>query len=157
MAGSDGGAETWEPVCGALSSHSLAMDVKTVSFWVPGGRRAAGLARRSVLSVEADLPHAVRHRLALLLSELVTNAIQNGGAGPHETVQVRVASSPEKVRVEVFDPGSNGRLPQDRIDDVGGFGLLLVDRLASQWGQRETDDGGSLAWFELELDEADLV
>ena len=83
-------------------------EVKTVSFSVPGGKRAAGMARRSVLSVQADLPHSIRHRLALLLSELVNNAIQHGGAGPHETVQVKVASSTEKVRVEVFDPGSNG-------------------------------------------------
>ena len=44
------------------------METKTVSFWVPGGTRAAGLARRSILSVEADLPNSVRHRLALLLS-----------------------------------------------------------------------------------------
>ena len=64
--------------------------VKTVSFSVPGGKRAAGMARRSVLSVQADLPHSIRHRLALLLSELVTNAIQHGGAGPDGTVQVAV-------------------------------------------------------------------
>ena len=84
------------------------METKTVSFWmnwVPGGTRAAGLARRSILSVEAGPPNSVRHRLALLLSELVTNAIQHGGAGEHETIQVRIASSYEKVRVEVFDPG----------------------------------------------------
>jgi len=53
----------------------MIMETKTVSFWVPGGTRAAGLARRSILSVEAGLPDSVRHRLALLLSELVTNAI----------------------------------------------------------------------------------
>src|SRR5512144_736082 len=98
---------------------------KTVSFWVPGGKRAAGVARRSVLSVQAGLPGAIRHRLALLLSELVTNSIQHGGAGPQETVQVRLASSPERVRVEVFDPGSNGATPRDRLDEGSGYGLLL--------------------------------
>ena len=131
------------------------MDVKTVSFWVPGGKRAAGLARRSVLSVEADLPQGIRHRLALLLSELVNNAIQHGGAGPHETVQVRVASSYSRVRVEVFDPGANGLVPRDRLADEGGFGLLLVDRLADGWGRENVPAGGSLAWFELELDSTD--
>lgn len=124
---------------------------KTVSFWVPGGRRAAGVARRSVLSIQAGLPGAIRHRLALLLSELVTNAIQHGGAGADETIQVRLASSPERVRVEVFDPGSNGGPPRDRVEDVGGYGLLLVDRLADGWGRQENDTGGSLAWFELSL------
>ena len=131
-------------------------DVKTVSFWVPGGKRAAGLARRSVLSAEADLPHSVRHRLALLLSELVNNAIQHGGAGPQETVQVRVASGTDRIRVEVFDPGTNGSGPSDRVDDEGGYGLLLVDHLASGWG-RGVEGTGSVAWFELELAEADLL
>ena len=131
-------------------------ELKTVSFWVPGGKRAAGLARRSVLSAEADLPYSVRHRLALLLSELVNNAIQYGGAGPHETVQVRVASTTDRIRVEVFDPGSDGAAV-DRVEEGGGYGLLLVDRLASGWGRRDTDGGGSLAWFELELAEADLL
>ena len=123
---------------------------KTVSFWVPGGRRAASVARRSVLSVQAGLPGGIRHRLALLLSELVTNAIQHGGAGPSETIQIRLASSPERVRVEVFDPGSDGP-PRDRVEDIGGYGLLLVDRLADHWGRHEKDAGGSLAWFELSL------
>ena len=125
---------------------------KTVSFWVPGGKRAAGVARRSVLSVQAGLPGGIRHRLALLLSELVTNAIQHGGAGPHETVQVRLASSPDRVRVEVFDPGSNGGGPRERVEEGGGYGLLLVDRLADEWGRQQTGSGGSLAWFELSLD-----
>jgi anti-sigma regulatory factor (Ser/Thr protein kinase) len=125
---------------------------KTVSFWVPGGKRAAGVARRSVLSVQAGLPGTIRHRLALLLSELVTNAIQHGGAGPEETVQVRLASSPARVRVEVFDPGSNGAAPRDRVDEGGGYGLLLVDRLADDWGREDTGSGGSLAWFELSLE-----
>ena len=131
------------------------MQVKTVSFWVPGGKRAAGLARRSVLSAQADLPQGIRHRLALLLSELVNNAIQHGGAGEHETVQVRVAARLDRVRVEVFDPGANGLRPRDRIVEEGGFGLLLVDRMADGWGRERVPTGGSLAWFELELDATD--
>jgi anti-sigma regulatory factor (Ser/Thr protein kinase) len=108
-----------------------------------------------VLSVQAGLPHSIRHRLALLLSELVNNAIQYGGAGPDETVQVRVASSMDRVRVEVFDPGSNSGPPRDRLEQSGGYGLLLVDRLADAWGRAAIAGGGSLAWFELALAEAD--
>ena len=116
---------------------------KTVSFWVPGGARAAGAARRAALSVQAGLPGAIRHRLALLLSELVTNAIQHGGAGSRESnIQVRLASSSDRVRVEVFDPGFNVGGPRDRLDEGGGYGLLLVDRLADDWGREETPSGG---------------
>jgi anti-sigma regulatory factor (Ser/Thr protein kinase) len=127
-------------------------DAKIVSFRVPGGKRAAGVARRSVLSAKAGMPGVIRHRVALLLSELVTNAIQHGGAGPHETIQVRLASTPKRVRVEVHDPGARGATPRDRIEAGGGYGLLLVDHLADGWGREETAAGGSLAWFELSLD-----
>jgi anti-sigma regulatory factor (Ser/Thr protein kinase) len=125
---------------------------RTISFWVPGGARAAGIARRSVLSVEAGLPGSVRHRLALLLSELVSNATLHGGAGLEHSVQVRVASSRDHVRVEVFDPGWDGVELRDRLErEAGGYGLLLVDHLADGWGRETTDNGGSLAWFELDL------
>jgi anti-sigma regulatory factor (Ser/Thr protein kinase) len=141
---------------GSVRLHVLAVvtkDARIVSFRVPGGKRAAGVARRSVLSSRAGLPGVIRYRLALLLSELVTNAIQHGGAGPDEMIQVRLASTPKRVRVEVHDPGSLGGGPRDRLDaESGGYGLLLVDRLADGWGQEDTEAGGSLAWFELDLE-----
>src|ERR671919_3274187 len=119
-------------------------DAKIVSFSVPGGKRAAGMARRSVLSSRIGVPGVMRQRLALLLSELVTNAIQHCGAGPHETIQVRLSSTPQRVRVEVHDPGSTSPRPRDRLESGGGYGLLLVDRLADGWGREETQGGGSI-------------
>jgi anti-sigma regulatory factor (Ser/Thr protein kinase) len=101
--------------------------------------------------VQAGLPGSIRHQLALLLSELVTNGIQHGGAGVEHSMQVRVATSPQRVRVEVFDPGGNGDEPANRIDENGGYGLVLVDRLSDAWGQEATEAGGSVAWFELDL------
>jgi anti-sigma regulatory factor (Ser/Thr protein kinase) len=128
-------------------------DAKIVSFTVPGGKRAAGVARRSVLSSKVSVPGVMRQRLALLLSELVTNAIQHGGAGPHETIQVRLLSTRKRVRVEVHDPGARGEVPTDRLEaETGGYGLLLVDRLADGWGREQAEAGGSLAWFELDVE-----
>ena len=135
----------------------LTADAKTVSFWVPGGTRAASVARRSVLSVQVDLPASIRNRLALLLSELVTNAIQHGGAGANETVLIRVASTLERVRVEVHDPGPNGVGARNRLEPEGGYGLLLLDRLSESWGHDKRDSGGSVAWFELALDPTDHI
>ena len=80
-------------------------EANTVSFSVAGGKGAASVARRSVLSIQAGLPLDVRHRVALMLSELVANAVQHGGAGADGMVHVRVDSSPARVRVEVLDPG----------------------------------------------------
>ena len=88
-----------------------------------------------------------------MLSELVANAVQHGGAGPTEVVEVRVESTPERVRVEVIDPGWQGVEPPERIQHPdGGYGLLLVEHLSDGWGREATADGGSLAWFELDLD-----
>jgi anti-sigma regulatory factor (Ser/Thr protein kinase) len=123
---------------------------------MPGGTGAAAIARRSVISIEAGLPLGVRHRVALMLSELVANAVQHGGASPTETVEVRVASTPGRVRVEVIDPGWQGVDPPLRIQHPdGGYGLLLVEHLSDGWGREATPAGGSLAWFELDLDGLD--
>jgi anti-sigma regulatory factor (Ser/Thr protein kinase) len=125
----------------------------TVSFSMPGGTGAAAIARRSVISIEAGLPLGVRHRVALMLSELVANAVQHGGAGPTEVVEVRVASSAHRVRVEVIDPGWHDGEPHPRIQHAdGGYGLVLIEHLSDVWGREATADGGSLAWFELDLD-----
>jgi len=129
-------------------------EAKTVSFSLPGGTGAASIARRSVTSIEAGLPLGVRHRVALMLSELVANAVQHGGAGPGEVVEVRVRSSPRQVRVEVIDPGRRRAEPPRRIQHPdGGYGLVLIEHMASNWGRQATTDGGSLAWFELDLRE----
>ena len=125
----------------------------TVSFSMPGGTGAAAIARRSVTSIEAGLPLGVRHRVALMLSELVANAVQHGGAGPTEVVEVRVESSGQRVRVEVLDPGWRGDAPPQGIQHPdGGYGLLLIEHLSDEWGREATAAGGSLAWFELDLD-----
>ena len=125
----------------------------TVSFSMPGGTGSAAIARRSVISIEAGLPLGVRHRVALMLSELVANPVQHGGAGPTEILEVRVESTTQRVRVEVVDPGWHGEEPPQRIQHPdGGYGLLLVEHLADGWGREATAAGGSLAWFELDLD-----
>ncbi len=128
-------------------------EAKTVSFSMPGGAGAAAIARRSVTSIEVGLPLGVRHRVALMLSELVANAVQHGGAGPTEVVEVRVGSTPGRVRVEVVDPGWQGVEPPQRLQHPdGGYGLLLVEHLSDGWGREATATGGSLAWFELDLE-----
>ncbi len=134
------------------------MDAKTVSISMAGGTGAASTARRSVMSTESGLPLGVRHRVALMLSELVANAVQHGGAGPAEVVEVRVSSSPTRVRVEVIDPGWRNGEPAERIQHPdGGYGLLLVEHMSSGWGRQATAEGGSLAWFELDLSELDEI
>jgi hypothetical protein len=42
--------------------------------------------------------------------------------------------------------------PQRIQHPDGGYGLLLVEHLSNGWGREATATGGSLAWFELDLD-----
>jgi anti-sigma regulatory factor (Ser/Thr protein kinase) len=128
------------------------MGVTTVSLRVPGDTSAASAARRSVLAAGAGLSREQRARLALLATELVTNAIQHGGAGDGAGMWLEVAATPGRVRVEVRDPGSNGATPDHRVTAEGGWGLVLVDHLADRWGLDPASTGGSIAWFELVLD-----
>jgi anti-sigma regulatory factor (Ser/Thr protein kinase) len=131
-------------------------EAKTVSFSLPGGTGAASIARRSVISIEAGLPLGVRHRVALMLSELVANAVQHGGAREGEVVEVNVASTRRRIRVEVVDPGWRAAEPPELIQHPdGGYGLLLIEHLSKRCGREPTAAGGSLAWFELDLDELD--
>jgi anti-sigma regulatory factor (Ser/Thr protein kinase) len=127
------------------------METTTVSFWVRGGRGAATVARHSVLSTGAGLSPAASGDLALLVSELVTNAIQHGGADPSRQIEVTLSAGDQRVRVEVSDPGADTAGSTDRLTPEGGWGLVLVDQLSERWGRERTPAGGSVAWFELSL------
>jgi serine/threonine-protein kinase RsbW len=91
----------------------------------------------------------VRDSLALLLSEMVNNAVQHGGADEDERIQVRLSWPSQRLRVEVVDPGTNRRESIERVTREGGWGLVLVDSIADRWGLESVPEGGSVAWFEL--------
>ena len=82
----------------------------------------------------------------LLASELVTNAIRHGKG----VVQLVVKKFSGRLCVEVSDTGP-GR-PTARNPDshhAGGRGLLLVERLANEWGVAPSPGGGKTVWFTL--------
>lgn len=87
----------------------------------------------------------------LLVSELVTNAVTHG----RSDIRVQVASSPDRLLVEVAD--ENDRLPEvlpRDPDALSGRGLQLVEVAADAWGCHRVDgtDGpgaGKVVWFAL--------
>ncbi|MGZ4267913.1 MAG: ATP-binding protein [Solirubrobacteraceae bacterium] len=86
----------------------------------------------------------------ILLSEVVTNAARHPVPSAGEQVEVHLAVAPEQIRVEVYDPGA-GFDPvalDGRPGDVGGWGLIIVDRAASRWGS--SNDDRHCVWFELD-------
>jgi anti-sigma regulatory factor (Ser/Thr protein kinase) len=113
--------------------------------------RAPRAARRAVDDFGAYLDPSVVPDLKLLVSELITNSVKYGGRGQ---VQLLLRSkNPGHVHVEVVDQGV-GFVPVARSrpkEDVGGWGLHLVEVLTKRWGVRE---GSTHVWFEI--DRSDL-
>ena len=109
-------------------------------------RAAAGDARRALEKAMLPGDTGALHTTALLTTELVNNAVLHG-CGDEVRVEVRVSSG--ALRVEVADDG-NGFDPRQRTvrEDPGGWGLDLVDALASDWGMFE---GSTHVWFELRV------
>ena len=90
--------------------------------------------------------------LRLLVSELVTNSVLHGGAGPDDRVQVHVERPDNRTRVEVCDNGHGWTKMMrstslDSEQPPGGWGLMLVGALADRWGVRAGKR--TCVWFEL--------
>jgi anti-sigma regulatory factor (Ser/Thr protein kinase) len=108
------------------------------------------LARHELESwLPASLPEGDRSALRLLVSELVTNAIRHVSRST-QPVELDARITDAAIRVEVRDGGTGFEpgTPRPRGAE-GGFGLFLVERMASRWGV-ETQDG-TRVWFELDL------
>jgi len=94
---------------------------------------------------------------ALLLSELVTNAVEasprctgrDHGKLPMIGLGIRL-TAPSLV-LEVWDSSPLRPVPRD-VDIAGdhGRGLALIDALADSWGHQAAD-GGKVVWCELAI------
>ncbi|GHA57532.1 ATP-binding protein [Streptomyces tendae] len=111
-------------------------------------RTARSLVRRTLDEWRLD---SVGDIAALLVSELVTNALRHA-TGP---IGVRLVRGPAGAAgvllVEVSDPLPDP--PRERVarpDDEDGRGLQLVASAARRWGTRP-GEAGKTVWFELAL------
>jgi len=128
------------------------VDAFTVDATVDGGIDAARRSRRLLESeLRGRVPEAVLEDAELLTTELVANGVRHGGAGDDTALRIRLEGRPGSLRVEVADPGSNPFRVAPREADVengGGIGLQLVDRVARRWGVGQC--APTTVWFELE-------
>jgi anti-sigma regulatory factor (Ser/Thr protein kinase) len=119
---------------------------------IPGGRSAGGEARAAVTAQLGDALDPDRLRdLHLLVSEVVNNSVLHGGVGEDGWIEIVVEADGERLRCEVRDSGVQGEpAPRDPdFENGGGFGLYLVDAMASRWGSDR--DAHLTVWFELDL------
>jgi anti-sigma regulatory factor (Ser/Thr protein kinase) len=116
-----------------------------------GGPAAVSEARHAIdkLAVQERLPRA--DDLRLLVSELVTNSVLHGGAGPDDSLQIQIDRPGNRVRVMVCDDGGwtkSSRSPFLESDEpAGGWGLMLVGAIADSWGVESGDR--TCVWFEI--------
>jgi len=98
---------------------------------------------------ERRMSEASLSTLALLVSELVSNAVVHSDAPPASDIHLCARQlGPAAVRVEVTDQGSGFTVvPRDPTRVDGGYGLYLVDTQAAKWGVDRRS--GTCVWFEI--------
>ncbi|PPK92662.1 anti-sigma regulatory factor (Ser/Thr protein kinase) [Kineococcus xinjiangensis] len=126
----------------------------TACVTLPPSPTSPRTARRLLDLVAAAWDVPVPEPAELLLTEVVTNVVVHA----HTDMTVHLYAGPAGLRVEVDDSSPeppHERRPTHRSEH--GRGLLLLQRLARQWGY-EVHDGpapaetGKTLWFELSSD-----
>ena len=108
--------------------------------------RARALARDRL---GESCSHDTLETVALLVTELVTNAILHA----RTPLQLTVESRPGGLRISVMDESSDQpAVRRFETDAVTGRGLALVEQLASSWGVDPTPSGKAV-WCEVALED----
>ncbi|MBR8742254.1 ATP-binding protein [Nocardiopsis sp. MG754419] len=125
---------------------------------VSGARRGLCADLRSLELGESRVDDA-----ALILSELVSNALRHAGPLPDDTVgvswrlEVHRDTSGGRLEIAVRDGGSTTlpRVARPSISGLGGRGLGIVQSLAGRWGT-EMDATTTTVWAILDIAADDL-
>ena len=110
--------------------------------------RAPGEARGLLARLGGLVPPEVLIDLELLISEMVTNSVKHSGRSDRH-VDVSIRAGPDVVRVEVRDGGRGFEpipLAAPPPPGAGGWGLFIVDRVATRWGAKP----GGVVWAQLD-------
>ncbi|NSC22336.1 ATP-binding protein [Streptomyces albus subsp. chlorinus] len=132
----------------------------TFTVQLSSTRRGARLAR--LLATQWLDEHGVPYRCtasqtaALIVAELAANAVRHCGTIGRDfrlrlVLTGRTSAAGGVLRVEVTDARADKPLPPGLPRSSPGCGLLLVDALASRWGERINDPITKTVWAELKL------
>jgi anti-sigma regulatory factor (Ser/Thr protein kinase) len=119
---------------------------------LPFTASSVGVARRHLVSdlIEAGVCASAVTDAALVISELLSNALRH--AGPLSGSGIRVAwdLDSDSVRISVSDGGGPSRpeFGEPTPTTTGGRGLRIVARLSRRWGTL-CDDQGTTVWAEV--------
>jgi anti-sigma regulatory factor (Ser/Thr protein kinase) len=109
---------------------------------LPRSTDSIATARRLVNEHTSTLTSQQRDDAALMVSELVMNALAHGIG----TISLRINDEADALRVEVSEQGNVAVAPSPTPGAHGGWGLRIVDQLANNWGVLEAS---TKVWFRI--------
>src|ERR1017187_862480 len=117
-----------------------------------GTAQAPGEARR-LIGLVLDEDHPCADDTALIISELVSNAVAHtraGQLGGTVLIGVEATGVPPAMRMTVRDPGADGIpvVTDPDPEQEHGRGLHMIAALATEWGS-ETSAVGRATWCRL--------
>jgi anti-sigma B factor antagonist len=120
---------------------------------VPFTASSVGVARRHLVSdlIEAGVCASAVTDAALVISELLSNALQHAEPLPGSGILVAWDLADDSVRVSVSDGGGGSGRPElgePTPTTTGGRGLRIVARLSRRWGTL-CDEKGTTVWAEV--------
>jgi len=106
---------------------------------------SVGQARRFVVDALSDLSEEQREDVAVMVSELATNAYRHGDS----PFVVCIDQDRTRVLIEVTDNGAGEpKVCTPGPTEFSGRGLRIVASLSDDWGVTH-DNGGKTVWFEV--------
>ena len=119
---------------------------------LPFAAASVGVARRRLVSdlIEADVYDSAVCDVALVISELLSNALRHAAPLPGSKIRVAWRFDADSVRVSVSDGGAPTvpELGEPTQGGTGGRGLRIVAKLSRRWGT-SADDEGTTVWAEV--------
>ena len=122
---------------------------------LPISPEAAQLARETLDGWLSDLVgDETASNVRLAASELVENAVRHAGLETDDVIRLSGVATTDIVRIEVEQPssavGAKVVAAGERGPLEGGFGLRIVENVATKWGIRPETPGA--VWFEVDRD-----
>jgi anti-sigma regulatory factor (Ser/Thr protein kinase) len=118
------------------------------------------VARRRLVSdlFEAGIYGSTVSDAALVLSELLSNALRHATPLPGSCLRVAWHLNTDSVQVSVSDGGGPTlpELGEPTQAATGGRGLRIVAKLSRRWGTG-SDDEGTTVWAEVKLPQVTAV
>lgn len=111
-----------------------------VSLTLPCDEQAPGAVREALSELSAGDP--LFGDVMLVASELVSNAVRHSGCQPEDRLAVLVLRDQGQLLISVRDPGTSrgtARATGSTDEGFGGLGLLVVQQLASEWGEERSE------------------